>query len=91
MNSHEILKQVALNHDVLVSDIKSPKRHYKLVGARIEAARIIRESRGLSRGQIGIILNRSEWMIDYYLKPVMRSSRQFKMRRKHQWKSMAAK
>ena len=86
----DIIAKVAASHGVSRDDMKSPKRTDRLVKARIDAAKILYQSRGLTLGQIGVMLHRSWWQICYYVKDDFRIQRQTKMRwrkRLDKWKS----
>lgn len=81
MTAYEILCAVAAKHGVLVKDMQSRIRTEKLVKARMEYAVQARRDRPhLSTGQIGQLINRSTWTIQYYTQDDMRVRRQTKER-----------
>lgn len=87
MTAYEILCAVAAKHGVSIKDMQSRTRTDKLVRARMEyAASARRERPHLSTGQIGQLINRSTWTIQYYIQDDMRVRRQAKNR----WKKRIA-
>lgn len=80
MMAVEIMDEIAIYYRCSRSQIKSRGRTDNLVKARIEIAKRLRKDRHLTTGQIGILLNRSTWTVNYYLDDKWREKRQTKMR-----------
>lgn len=69
----EIVRAVAKSHDVALEQIRSSCHKPRYVAARMEIARRLKTERGLSSGQIGRMINRSSWQVQYYLRPEYRA------------------
>jgi len=81
MTLYEILCDIAERQGVTVEEIRSRKRTANLVQARILfACRAKVERSHLTTGQIGMLINRSTWTIQYYIQHDMRLKRQARQR-----------
>lgn len=70
MKTNDFLEAVCRRRNVLIDDVLSRKRSKRLVGARSEIAKILRQNLGLSYPEIGAILHRDHTSIIHLVKKV---------------------
>jgi CII-binding regulator of phage lambda lysogenization HflD len=72
MIAMRIVRDVARLHLLTFSQVKGNCKKPRYVAARMEIARRLKSERKLSSGQIGRMINRSSWQVQYYLRPEYR-------------------
>lgn len=70
LSDEDILLRIASQHDITVEELRSSSRQHRVIKARQDAILAL-HSKGLSRGLIGELLNRSWKDIHYHLRKLV--------------------